>query len=183
MGVSLRIFERALDGLKYLIGLLLLAGVALNLVNVILRYVWGSPFAWNEEAMTFGLLFIVMAGTVVATAFDENLKIDILAQLTPPPVQRGMRIFAHLVWIAVSLYLAVQSYTVVSLMMRLGQTSMAMRLPIWIPHSFLLGAFVLSALAATYAIVRELKGDTAPHDPDIVPSATVHAEHEGEAGR
>jgi TRAP-type C4-dicarboxylate transport system permease small subunit len=171
----LRSFERALVGLKYLIGLLLLAGVGLNFVNVALRYIWGSPFAWNEEAMTFGLLFIVMAGTVVATAFDENLKIDILVQIAPPPVQRALRVFANAVWAGVAIYLATQSWTVVSLMMRLGQKSMAMRLPTWIPHSFLLGAFVLSACAAVFAIVRELRG-TPPHDPGIVPSATALAE-------
>ena len=178
----MRIFERALDGLKTFIGLLLLAGVALNLVNVILRYVWGSPFAWNEEAMTFGLLFIVMAGTVVATAYDENLKIDILVQIVPVWVQRALRVCAQLVWIGVALYLAVQSWTVVSLMMRLGQTSMAMRLPSWIPHSFLFGAFVLSAAAAVFAIVRELRG-AAPHDPNVIPSATAQADDGHEAIR
>ncbi|WP_137388506.1 TRAP transporter small permease [Rhodoligotrophos defluvii] len=163
-GLFLRFGDRALEGLKYIIGLLLLGGVFLNLVNVCLRYVWGRPFAWTEEIMVFGLLFIVMAGTVIATALDQNLKIDILVQILRPKWQSALRIFAHCVWIGVSLYLAVQSYTVVSLMMRLSQKSLTLRIPTWIPHSFLLVAFILSACAALYAILRELR--SAPPSAD-----------------
>ncbi|MGF7159345.1 TRAP-type C4-dicarboxylate transport system permease small subunit [Rhodoligotrophos appendicifer] len=158
-------FKRALDGIKFAIGLLLLAGVILNFVNVFLRYVWGRPFSWTEEVMGFGLLFIVMAGLIVATALDENLKIDVLVQAVSRPVQKALRLFAHAVWIGVSIYLAMQSYTVMSLMLRLGQKSMAARIPTWIPHSFLFGAFVLSALAAIYAMVREIKAR--PEEPGV----------------
>jgi len=51
----------------------------------------------------------------------------------------------------------------VMLMKRLGQTSLAMRLPSWIPHSFLLAAFTLSSLAAIIAILRYRPSE---HDND-----------------
>lgn len=172
----MKFIDHALDALKYVIGVLLLAGVALNFVNVLLRYIWGRPYAWTEEVMIFGLLFIVMAGLVVATARDDNLKIDILLQVAPRMLRKILRVFAHLVWIGASIYLAMQSYTVVMLMMNMGQTSMAARIPSWIPHSFLLGSFVLSALAAVYAMIREVTGrEETPHD---VPSATALTEED-----
>lgn len=169
----MRYFEYALTALRALLGVLLLAGVALNFVNVGLRYFWGSPLAWTEEVMSFGLVFIVMAGTVIATAHDDNLKIDILPHLLPRRWRKGLKIFSHLVWAGVSLYLATQSLKVVEMMLRFGQTSTAARIPSWIPHSFVLGAFTLSALAALYAIVRELCVDDPEADAaEGVDSAT-----------
>ena len=178
----MRIFESVLERLKQFIGLLLLAGVALNFLNVCLRYIWGRPFAWTEEIMTFGLLFIVMAGTVIATAFDQNLKIDILLQVLPRFWRKALKVFSACVWMTVSIYLAMQSYTVVTLMMRLGQTSMAARIPSWIPHSFLLCAFILSACAAAYAIICELSAKNTDEANDIyVAAGTISSDHDGEA--
>jgi hypothetical protein len=54
----------------------------------------------------------------------------------------------------VSTWLATQSWKVVVLLERLGQTSIAARIPTWIPHSFVLAAFVLSALAGLVLVVR-----------------------------
>ncbi len=160
----------------------MIAGGALNFLNVCLRYIWGRPFAWTEEIMTFGLLFIVMAGTVIATAFDQNLKIDVLLQVLPRFWRKAFRIAGECVWIAVSIYLALQSYTVVTLMMRLGQTSMAARIPSWIPHSFLLGAFILSAFAAVYPIIREFSAEETAEEKDIyVAAGTLSSDNDGKA--
>lgn len=152
-----RIAPHLVNGLKGILGLLLLAGVGVNFVNVLMRYVVGKPFPWTEEVMVFGLVFIVLAGTVVSTALDTHLKIDVGQHLFPRKGQRVMRLFGHAAWIAVSIFLAIQSYAVVSLMMRLGQTTMVTRLPSWIPHSVLMVSFILSACAAVYAIVCELR--------------------------
>lgn len=152
----MRYVEGALTAFRTLLGLLLLAGVVLNFVNVCMRYFLGDSLAWTEEVMSFGLLFIVMGGTVVATAHDQNLKIDIVLQLLPRAWDRALRIFASLVWAGTSIYLATQSLKVVEMLMRFGQTSTAARIPSWIPNGFVFGAFVLSALAALYAIAREI---------------------------
>lgn len=163
----MRRIEYALTSFKYGLGLLLLAGVGLNFANVCLRYFLGGALPWTEEVMTFGMLFIVMAGTVIATARDENLKIDILLPILPVRVKTSLLILSHLVWMVVSIYLATQSLKVVEMLMRFGQTSTAARIPSWIPHSFVLGAFILSALAALYAIFRELwPSDDRSESPD-----------------
>lgn len=167
-----QLFDVFLGGLRNVVGIVLLAGVVLNFVNVCMRYLFGQPFAWTEEMMVFGLLFIVMAGVVIATAHDQHLKIDVLVQILPRIWQRLLRGFAHVVWILVSLYLAFQSFNVVMLMKRLGQTSLAMRLPSWIPHSFLLAAFTLSSLAAIIAILRYRPSEH-DNDPDSSENGSI----------
>lgn len=139
-----------------LLGVVLLAGVALNFVNVAMRYFFGSPFPWTEEAMTFGMILLVMAGTVVATAANANLKIDLILQIAPGRVASAFHIVSNLVWCGIAIYLAMQSRTVVELMMRFGQKSPAAGVPMWIPHSFVLVGFALCALAALAAVGREI---------------------------
>lgn len=173
-------FQTSVNALKFGIGLLLLAGVAINFVNVLLRYIFGRPFPWTEEVMIFGLIFIVMVGTVVATALDSHLRIDVIQNILPRLGQRILRMFSHGVWIGLSIFLAFQSYAVVTLMMRLGQTSMVTRLPTWIPHSVVFASFVLSACAAAYLMVRELTSPPEERQVSLPDTATVK---EAEPGR
>lgn len=153
----LEMMKRPFDGLKYLLGIVLLLGVLVNFANVCMRYLFNSSFAWAEEMMSFGLVLCVVGGSVVATAYDKHLKIDLLPNLLPKRGRLFLSIIAHAVWIAGSLYLAKQSYVVTELMMRLSQKSVVLRLPMWLLHGSLFIAFILSALAALYALVRELR--------------------------
>lgn len=139
------------------LGAVLLLGVFLNFLNVLLRYLFGNPFAWSEEVMVFGLLLIVMGGTVLATLTDRHLKIDLLVKALHPDRQYIFRILTSAIWVLVSAYLATQSFKVVILLHRLGQTSIAARIPTWIPHSFVLVAFVLSTIAGLVAIARAFR--------------------------
>lgn len=148
--------EKLLEVFADLLGVVLIAGVLLNFSNALLRYGFGASLVWAEEVMTFGLILIVMLGIIVVTARSEHLRIDAAVQLLSPRLQHALRIFANLVICAALVYIAFQSLNIVQLMMRLGQTSVAARIPMWIPHSFLLVSFSLAALAALYRAGADL---------------------------
>lgn len=150
--------DRWLSMATQLLGGVLLLSVALNFMNAFMRYVVGDSIMWAEEIMVFALIFIVMLGMVIVTSRDEHLKIDILSSVAPPGVQKGLRLLSSLAMCLVCGYLALQSSAVVSLMMRLGQTSVAARLPMWIPHGFVLVAMALSSIAGALLFVKELLG-------------------------
>jgi TRAP-type C4-dicarboxylate transport system permease small subunit len=145
--------EVLLRVLTVLIGLVLLAGVGLNFTNAVMRYGMGISLRWAEEILVFGLVLIVAVGLVVSTARAEHLRIDVLQGFLP----RWVRVISHLVLAGTFLYLSMQSHAVVALMMRFGQQSVAARIPMWIPHGFLLIAFWLGAAACLYAIWREYR--------------------------
>lgn len=145
--------ELALQGLTILLGLVLLAGVGLNFTNAVMRYGLGISLRWAEEILVFGLVLIVAVGMVVSTARAEHLRIDVLQGFLP----RWVRAAGHLVLGGTFIYMSIQSHAVVSLMMRFGQQSVAARIPMWIPHGFLLVAFWAGAAACLYAIWREYR--------------------------
>lgn len=165
-----RLAEAILRVLTFVAGIVLIVGVVLNFGNAVLRYGFGTTLPWAEEIMVFGLVLIVALGTVVATARGEHLRIDALQALLPG----WTRILANLILAATFGYLAMQSNQVVSMMARLGQKSVAAQVPVWIPHGFLLVAFVGGAVACLYAIAREVIAArrvaaealaAGPHDP------------------
>jgi TRAP-type C4-dicarboxylate transport system permease small subunit len=154
----MRWLDKSLAMATWLLGSVLLLSVLLNFMNAFMRYVMGDSIMWAEEIMVFALIFIVMLGMVVVTAQDTHLKIDIFSTAAPPSVQKGLRLLSSLAMCLVCGYLAVQSSDIVSMMLRLGQTSVAARLPMWIPHSFVLAAMVLSSVAGALLFVREALG-------------------------
>lgn len=154
----MRQIDRLLTTITMFLGGVLLLSVALNFVNAFMRYVVGDSIMWVEEIMVFTMIFLVMVGMVVVTARSEHLSIDVFSSIAPPSVQRALRLLTGLVMCLACGYLAVQSGTIVALMLRLGQTSVAARLPMWIPHSFVLFAMVLSSLAGALLFVREILG-------------------------
>lgn len=174
----MRYAEGFLRIITAVLGLILIAGVILNFTNAFLRYALAASLPWSEEIMVFGMIFIIAIGTVVVTARAEHLRVDVMAAILP----RAVRVAAHLLTAGVFFYLAMQSHVVVSLMLRLGQTSVAARVPMWIPHSFLLVAFSAGAVAALYAILREFRppppqpDSLAPVDPDVIAESRREAE-------
>jgi TRAP-type C4-dicarboxylate transport system permease small subunit len=140
--------ERANAALTTLLGAVLLLGVLLNFANAAGRYLFGGGFVWAEEIMVFGMIFVIMLGTVSSTYADEHLRMDVVLQWLPATARKWVGVVSQLVLAGVCAYLALNAYTVVSLMMQLGQKSVAARIPTWIPHSFLLVSFALSTLLA-----------------------------------
>lgn len=145
-----------LDPIVIFLGIVLLGGVIFNFVNVVMRYGFGRTFSWSEEVLVFGLIFTVMIGSIVITALNEHLKVDILLSLMNNRLQSTIKIASQLAVAGVFLFLAIQSQKIVWLMMGMGQTSVAARIPMWIPHGFLLVSFSLSVLAALWSAWREM---------------------------
>jgi TRAP-type C4-dicarboxylate transport system permease small subunit len=154
--------EALLAAITLLLGAVMLLGVVLNFGNALLRYGFGTTLRWAEEIMVFGLVLIVALGTVVASARSEHLRIDALQSVLPG----WMRVVSNLILAATFAYLAMQSNVVVSMMLRLGQKSVAAQVPMWIPHGFVLVAFAGGALASLYAIWCDLRRPPAPTDLD-----------------
>lgn len=154
----MRQIDRLLTAITLFLGGVLLLSVGLNFVNAFMRYVVGDSIMWVEEVMVFTLILLVMLGMVVVTARNNHLSIEVFSSIAPPPVQKALRLLTSLVMCLVCGYLALQSSTIVSMMMRLGQTSVAARLPMWIPHSFVLIAMALSSLAGALSFMNEIMG-------------------------
>jgi len=161
--------DRLLNYVSITLGSMLLLGVFFNFLNVIMRYGFGNSFSWSEEVLVYGLIFIVMIGSIIVTARNEHLKIDFIISILNSNSRSLLIIFSQIITCIVFIYLSMQSQKIVFLMFNLNQTSVAARIPMWIPHSSLLIAFSLAALAALWSAAREvmsLRGGTSGESVD-----------------
>lgn len=82
--------------IKYLVGALLAAMVAIVFWNVVSRYFLGASLAWSEEISRFMLIWVVFLGAVLAYIKDEHLGLDILIKAVPKRIAHIMQVIADI---------------------------------------------------------------------------------------
>ncbi|MDF2533346.1 MAG: hypothetical protein K0Q65_2927 [Clostridia bacterium] len=82
--------------IKYLVGALLAAMVAIVFWNVVSRYFLGASIAWSEEISRFMLIWVVFLGAVLAYVKDEHLSLDILIKAVPKRIAHIMQVMADI---------------------------------------------------------------------------------------
>ncbi len=75
-----------LDTVLSSVSLVALIGVTFG--GAIMRYVFNSPFAWQEEVQLMLIVWIVFFGGRYAFAAGNHCAIDVLVELFPKKVQR-----------------------------------------------------------------------------------------------
>ena len=142
---------------RKLLGLLLIAMVLLNVANAAGRYLFGKAIEGSDEILVFAMVWLVFLGAVLVTTRRGHLGFDVLEKQLPPRARRLLQVVQHLAIAALSGYVALQSWTVLQKLMKIGQSSMALGLPMAIPHSAVVVSFVLIALFSLYAALRTLR--------------------------
>lgn len=170
--LALDLFDRFLHLPRAIVGALILLGIALNIANVIGRYVFAAPIAWAEEVMIFGMIWCIFLGAVLAAREDEHLKIDLLPALLPAAPGRILRRVVVLVVVAICAFVAVQSLDVMLLFADLGDRSPVAGIPKWLSHGAITAGFFLLAVATAASLARRAAGRVAevadpPPDPPV----------------
>ncbi len=124
----------------------LAAIVAINGANVVGRYVFAQPLAWAEEAMLYIMIFVVFAGAIAATWRGVHIGIDAFVTRMPPAFQQAASIFVSALSIVLLLTVAKAGLDTVQLLYAFDQRSDALEFPIWIPQSFVVIGFGVSAV-------------------------------------
>jgi C4-dicarboxylate transporter, DctQ subunit len=132
----------------------LLCIVAINGVNVVARYFFGSPFSWAEELMLFLMILGVFTGAVAVTWRNLHIRIDTIVDRLPTALRRAVVVIASIASIAVIVTVMMASFQLVSLLQSMDQRSDALNAPSWIPQSFVtiglgLMAFMMAAKLVT----------------------------------
>lgn len=129
-----------------LAALLLLAAIAINFANVIGRYLFLASIYWADEAMVFLVIWSIFLAAVAITYDGSHLTMDLFSTRLSPRWQRALDGVIAAVSLATFTFMAWQAMTVVRTLMRNDQRSIALDIPIAIPHAALLVGFTLSAL-------------------------------------
>jgi C4-dicarboxylate transporter DctQ subunit len=113
----------------------LLAIVALNAVNIILRYFFRSPLSWAEEAMLYLMILGVYVGAISVVWQQAHIRIDAILDFAPPTRRKVLEVISTGVLAAVLIPVVFASFRVVGLLFEFDQRSDALNLPIWIAQS------------------------------------------------
>lgn len=143
---------------QWIMGGLMLAGIAIIFVNVVSRYFFGKAIFWAEEVLVFMSMWGVFLGMVAITFNGEHLNMDLFSSRLRGRWKTALNALVAAVLIVCCLFVAVQSGKIVSLFAQSAQVSIAAGIPKAIPHAALAAGFFLSAVAALVRIRSYLSG-------------------------
>ena len=115
--------------LQVLVGVIMIAAVLINFANVAARYAFLRPFIWAEESMQFLNVWGVMLGAAVITRNGAHLKMDALYGILSPRSRQVLDGLANVLNLIVSVYVIVQSATMIRMLRATGQRSVIAGVP------------------------------------------------------
>jgi TRAP-type C4-dicarboxylate transport system permease small subunit len=145
--------------LPYLItGSLLLVATAINVANVIGRYLFGAAIFWTEEILVFIVIWSVFLAVPSIAYQGDHVYMDLFSARLRGPWKKLVNSAVAALFIACGVFVVVQSYRVVALHLRTGAVSVAAGVPLAIPHAALLVGFALMVLAVLFRLRAYVSG-------------------------
>lgn len=149
---------------RFLIAVLILAGIAINFANVVSRHLFDSAIFWAEEILIFIVVWFVFVGVIAVTFQGRHLRMDLFAASIRPPWRSLVNALTTFAFIVLCGFVVLQSFEVVTAFNRTGIVSLTAGLPITIPHSALLVGFALMVVVVILRIRAYLSGDFGDSD-------------------
>jgi TRAP-type C4-dicarboxylate transport system permease small subunit len=121
----------------------LLVGVALNLINIIGRYVFYASIPWAEEIMIYLMVASVFFGSAQASLTATHISMDIFIRDLPKAVKMAILLINDVILLVVAAVVMWKTIPVVFQLYNFDQRSEAARIPIYIPQMIIPIGFLL----------------------------------------
>lgn len=144
---------------EWILGALILAGIAINFAGVVSRYAFGKAIFWSEEVLVFMTIWGVFVGLAAIAYRGEHLNMDLFYTRIDGIWKLLLNALIALTVLACCGFMVAQSWQIVSLFAQTGQVSITAGIPKAIPHAALLVGFLLTALAVVVRIRAYLSGN------------------------
>lgn len=143
---------------ELIMGTLMLIGVAINITNVVGRYLFGYAFFWAEEIMVFITIWGVFIGLAAITYKGDWLNMDLFSRAFTGRARFMLNGLIAITLLVCCAYMIKQSFQVVTMLAQAGQVSVSASVPKQIPHAALLVGFMLTVLAIIVRIRSYITG-------------------------
>ena len=153
-------------GILVLSAISLLIAVALNIANIVGRYVFLSPIASAEEIMLFLFVGTVFLGNSVVGWEGKQIRMDVFLLVLPAPVRRAFDVLADLAVIVVSVVLIWVGWPAIQMLAEFDQRSQAADIPLVIPQALVPIGLGLNAILVAARLVLQMRG----MNPDAAPT-------------
>lgn len=144
-----RVETRLIAIVRVFLGLGLISMVLLNVANAVGRYGGFWSLTGADEALVYGMIWIVMLGAILATRARDHLVIDLLPAVLPPLRAAQLRILTDAATAGVCFFVAWYSWSFIERIGAIGATSMGLGIPLVLPHAAILVGFVGMGIVST----------------------------------
>lgn len=153
---------------RFIIGSLILFGIAVNFGNIVGRYFFLAPIIWAEEIMIYIMVWTVFVGAALVTWDGRHLKMDFFSIMMKSPWREIMFTAGLLTFLVVCVMVLPQSYTVFTNMVTLDQRSVVAEVPMAIPHFAVVLGFVLMLLGLLFRFRSHATGNLESEIDELV---------------
>ena len=153
-----RILDRLTGWIEHALAYAFIAAVALNFINVVGRYGFGSTILSADELQIFIMVFMTFLGAAVVAWRNQHLRMDVLVNALPPPIRRLIKIAELVAIVILTAFVLWNSTYYAKQMFNIGRVSDMAQVPMWIPHGVVAAGFGLMTLIACLRLVEILAG-------------------------
>lgn len=133
------------------------AGVLLAFVNVIARYVFSSSISWASELTIYLFLWSTFFGAVYCFKKDSHIAVDVFLVKASPKLRKFLILTTLIISTIYISAVAFYGYKYVLLYMDLGEVSVDLEIPLWIPYVVVPISFAFSAFILINKIFKTIK--------------------------
>jgi TRAP-type C4-dicarboxylate transport system permease small subunit len=135
----------------------LLVAVALNLANIVGRYVLFSPIASAEEVMLFLFVGTVFLGNSYVGWKGRQIRMDVFLHALPAAVRRWLDVLADVAVIVVSIVIIVVGWPAIQMLAEFDQRSQVAEIPLVLPQALIPIGLALNALFVAVRLVENFR--------------------------
>jgi C4-dicarboxylate transporter DctQ subunit len=134
-----------------------MSSLAVLTVNVILRQFFSSSLTFAEEYMRYAIIWVTFLGCALCAEEDLHVGIDIFVQMSPPAARKLLKSLAMACATFFSAYMVHFSWRSTMLLLRTGQKSPIMLLPMGFIYLSMPVGMVLTTLQFGRKLVKYLR--------------------------
>jgi len=138
--------------------LLLISTTLVLFLNIIQRYFLGRGFSWAEEYISYAMIWVTFLGISICVRQKAHvamtLLIDSIKLITVKKIYQAVLSIVSILFCGWFLYLGIKQ---VIFLKEMGQTSPAMRLPMYVPYLAIPIGFGLMVVRLMEQFIEQLK--------------------------
>lgn len=126
------LFDKRIE--EFILVLTMALIVSILFIQSVSRFLLGSSFSWGAELAQYLHIWQIWIGASLALRLQAHIGVDVFVKLFPYLVQKIFRVIVILCWFGFAAFLAIVGTQYVLEIMRSGQTSPSLQIPMWIPY-------------------------------------------------
>ncbi|MFZ5945545.1 MAG: TRAP transporter small permease [Bacillota bacterium] len=143
----------------YSVTILYLIMIVVIMLQVVFRFLIKASLPWSEELARYIMAWAVFIGASIAAREGAHIGIDSIVARMPKKLENYFRVIAMALSFLFSIILVYLSVLIIQFLMKTGQKTPAMMIPMWIAYgSVLFGAVLMSIRFCQVTLMKFKEG-------------------------